>query len=140
MRAEFTAIGAPDRSEEPDEQPVQPDVPDTVVGVASWDGRDVRVDHVEPAYAEALDRIFRPVPVVIDDPAHRSVGSNGPTLLEPGDLRWFIAAATSRAEREGLAARLVATGEGGIGWDPAGAYRTFGQAVERRNRIGSAGA
>jgi len=117
----------------------RPDAPEEVVGRASWDGRRVRIEDAEPDLAAALARIFRPVPVVIDDPSLRSVGTSGTSTLEPGDLRWFMAAATTRAEREGFAVKLVATGRGVLGWDPAGAYRTFGQSVERRNRLGSPG-
>jgi hypothetical protein len=100
----------------------------------------VRIEESDPEVAPALERIFRPVPAVVDDPSLRSAGTSGSSTLEPGDLRWFMAAAASRAEREGLAVRLVATGRGGLGWDPAGAYRTFAQSVERRNQLGSPGA
>jgi hypothetical protein len=119
----------------------RPDAPEQVVATAGWDGRRVTIgddDQPEPELAEALRRIFRPVPVVADDPSLRSVGTEGPAMLEPGDLQWFMAAARSRAEREGLAVRLVSTGAHVMGWDPAGAYRTFAESVERRNRIGSA--
>ena len=118
---------------------IRPDAPDQVVGRAAWDGRRVVIpeDGTEPEMAEALRRIFRPAPVVIDDPSLRAAGSGGPSTLEPGDLQWFVAAARSRAEAEGLAARFVATGARGFGWDPAGAYRTFAEAVARRDRVGS---
>jgi hypothetical protein len=117
----------------------RPDAPDQVVGRAAWDGRRALIpeDGAEPQVAEALRRIFRPAPLVIDDPSLRAAGSSGPSSLEPGDLQWFIAAARSRAQAEGLAARFVATGARGFGWDPAGAYRTFGEAVARRDRFGS---
>ena len=72
---------------------------------------------------------------MIDDPSLRSPGSRGPTILEPGDLRWFIGAASSRAERESLSVQLVASDVPVMGWDPAGAYRTFQESVERRERI-----
>jgi hypothetical protein len=117
----------------------RPDAPDHVVGRAVWDGRRAVVldDGAEPDVREALTRILRPVPVVVDDPSLRSAGSGGPAMLEPGDLQWFMAAARTRAGAEGLAGRLVATGARGFGWDPAGAYRTFAEAVERRDRVGS---
>lgn len=117
----------------------KPDAPDKVVGRVVWDGRRAVVldDGTEPDVTEALTCVFRPVPVVVDDPSLRSAGSGGPAMLEPGDLQWFMAAARSRAGAEGMAARLVATGARGFGWDPAGAYRTFAEAVERRDRVGS---
>jgi hypothetical protein len=112
-----------------------PDAPDEVIGAASWDGHAVRLDDVQTAHRDAIARIFRPIPVVVDDRALRGAGSEGPVLLEPGDLRWFIAAATTGAQQEGLAVRLVTAAAAAIGWDPAGAYRTFARSVERRNGI-----
>src|SRR5206468_1824362 len=88
----------------------RPDAPEQVVATAGWDGRQVRIvdeDLAEPELAEAIQRIFRPVPVVVDDPSLRSVGTEGPAMLEPGDLQWFMAAARSRSEHEGLVVRLV---------------------------------
>jgi hypothetical protein len=117
----------------------KPDAPDHVVGRAVWDGHRAVVldDGADPGVREALARIFRPVPLVVDDPSLRSAGSAGPAMLEPGDLQWFMAAARTRVGPSGLAGRLVATGARGFGWDPAGAYRTFAEAVERRDRVGS---
>jgi hypothetical protein len=119
---------------------IRPDAPERVVARASWDGRRAEILDVadEPGLADAIRRILRPTPVVVDDPSLRAAGTAGPAMLEPGDLQWFMAAARSRAEREGLDVRLVTTGASGIGWDPAGSYRTFAESVERRNRIGSA--
>jgi hypothetical protein len=118
----------------------RPDAPDQVVARAAWDGRRVVIpeDGGDPQASKALRRIFRPAPVVVDDPSLRAAGTAGPAALEPGDLRWFMAAVGSRAQAEGLEARFVATGARGFGWDPAGAYRTFAEAVARRDRAGSA--
>jgi hypothetical protein len=73
--------------------------------------------------------------VLVDDPALRSFGTNGPELVAPGSLRWFLACTKARVPAEKLAFQLVA-GEGHrMGWDPAGAYRTFADQVERAERI-----
>lgn len=102
------------------------DEPDTLVGSATWNGRSTAIDAGGDADVhDVLERIFRPIPVVADDPALRPVGSTGPVLLEPGDLRWFMTAARSRGASEGLGVRLVVDDAGGMGWDPAGAYRPF---------------
>jgi hypothetical protein len=104
--------------------------PDQVVGAAAWDGRDAVVEPgADPDAAERIGRIFRPVPVVADDPSLRSAGSAGPAVLEPGDVRWFMAAARIRAPSEGLGARVVADDTNRLGWDPAGSYSTFRAAV-----------
>jgi hypothetical protein len=79
-------------------------------------------------------RIFRPTPVVVDDPAFRSPGTTGPVELQPGSLPWFISAPRTRAETEGLRVRLVPGGASGLGWDPAGTYRGFGEQVELIDR------
>ncbi len=106
------------------------EAPDEVVASATWDGRRTRVaEGLDPELAAAVSRIFRPMPVVVDDPSLRAAGTNGPVTLEPGGLRWFIAAARSRAEAEGLTVRLAADDGPGMGWDPAGAYRTFRDVV-----------
>ena len=113
----------------------RPDAPDEVAATATWSLSGVAVDVRDRDAAAALDRIFRRTPVVIDDPALRSFGTSGPAVLEPGDLRWFIAAARTRAEAEGLALRLLPSEGPAMGWEPAGAYRTFADAVERRDRV-----
>lgn len=110
------------------------DAPDDVVGSAEWDGPGVRIDAEDASVRMAIERIFAPTSVLVDDPSLRSFGTAGPQLLMPGSLRWFLAAAESRAPGEGLAARLVPQTGRTLGWDPAGAYRTFGSAVERRER------
>jgi hypothetical protein len=81
--------------------------------------------------------VFRPAPVAIDDPSLRAAGTSGPAILFPGTLEWFRAAALIRGQAEGLAVRFVPEGEGKMGWDPAGAYRTFADSNERKEGIGS---
>jgi len=104
----------------------RPEEPEQIVGTATWDGRSVTIsaagDQGEPT---AFEHIFRPTPVVVDDPAMRPVGSSGPVVLEPGDLRWFMAAARTRGAAAALGVRLVVDEPQGMGWDPAGAYRPF---------------
>ena len=108
----------------------RPEAPEDVVAIAAWDADTVRFDTGEPELEAALGRVFRATPVVVDDPALRSAGTSGPSTLEPGGLAWFVEAALTRAGPEGLLVRLVST-EPGMGWDPAGAYRTFRQSVDR---------
>jgi hypothetical protein len=111
---------------------VRADAPDEVVATAHWDGpsEGVRIDPVsESSLAESLRRIFRPTPVVVDEPSLRPPGASGPVILEPGDLRWFIEAARIRAQREGLEVRLAEDDWSRMGWDPAGSYVLFTEAV-----------
>ena len=104
----------------------RPDEPDQIVAAATWDGRSVVIDEAgDPERVGLMGRIFRSTPVVVDDPAMRPVGTTGPVVLEPGDLRWFMAAARTRAVAEGLGVRLVVDDLRGMGWDPAGAYVPF---------------
>ena len=112
----------------------RPETPERTVGAVAWDGSRPRIDAEDEAIRAALHRIFRPTPVSVDDPALRSAGTKGPVVLPPGSLRWFIAAARARSGVEGLAVRLVPESSEAVGWDPAGAYRTFGEAVERKER------
>jgi hypothetical protein len=100
-----------------------------VVASARWTG-----SAAEPADGpsrELVDRIFRLASVSIDDASLRSFGTNGEVILEPGSLRWFLAAARVRGEAEGLKARFVSDEQTALGWDPAGAYRTFMSNTER---------
>lgn len=101
--------------------------PDDVVAVATWRGRSAAID-VRDTTIEGLDGLVRSAPAVVDDPALRQQGTRGPSVLEPGDLEWFLAAVRTRAEDLGLRVRFIpATGAGG--WDPASQYRTFAQQV-----------
>lgn len=104
MRAEFTRAGAP-------EQPA---------GAAVWDGRAAVLDATEPGSREVLERVFRLTPVVVDDPAVRSTGAEGPAVISPGTLDWFRYAALSRGAAEGLTVRL--SQDHPPRWDPAGDY------------------
>jgi hypothetical protein len=116
MQAEFYREGAPE----------------DVLGRAVWDGSGVRIDAEDESARASLERIFRPVPVVVDDPSLRSYGTSGPVQLPPGGLLWFRAAAEARSKDEGLRVRLASPAQTAMGWDPAGAYRTFINQVERR--------
>jgi hypothetical protein len=102
-----------------------------VVGAAWWDGRRVHVESDDEEVRGGLERIFRLTPVVVDDPAFRSLGAHGETVLEPGSLEWFEAAAFARAGAEGLSVRMVPELMGQGGWDPAAAYRTFRSTIRR---------
>jgi hypothetical protein len=101
----------------------RPDAPDEVLAVVAWDGRSAHVEMAEQSVREALERVFRPSPLVVTDVPSLSTGTTGETVVEPGDLDWFRAAAIVRGKREGLAVRFVSETAGG--WDPAGAYRSM---------------
>src|SRR5919204_3897279 len=103
--------------------------PDTIVGSAAWGPQGITIDAEDEKVAGAIGRIFRPTSVVADDPSMRSYGTTGPVVLPPGSLRWFRVAAEERSEAEGLNVRFVPHADGAMGWDPAGAYRTFNDAV-----------
>lgn len=106
--------------------------PEKIVATASWDGREAVLDRADdPATGAAVTRIFRAVPVVSDDPALRSSAGRGATVVEPGTLEWFRAAAQVRAPKVGLSARFIATVRVGSGYDPASNYRPFETQVER---------
>jgi hypothetical protein len=87
---------------------------------------------------DAVDRIFRRSPVVVDEPSLRPAGARGPVVEPPGSIQWFLAAGRVRGGAEGLAIRVVPEEEAAMGWDPAGAYRTFAEALARRVRAGVA--
>ena len=107
------------------------DAPEEVLGRAFWSGSGVHLEAEREDFRTSLARIFRPIPVVIDDPSLRSYGTSGPVQLSPGSLQWFRAAAESRAPGERLHVRLVPNTEQAMGWEPAGAYRTFNTQIER---------
>lgn len=116
----------------------RPDAPEQIVGRAVWTGSGVELAAEEGAIAEALARIVRRTSVAVDDSALRTAGTLGPVVLQPGGLLWFIHAARSRSGAEGLAVRLVPEAAGGTGWDPAAAYRTFSEAIDRTERLDGA--
>ncbi len=107
------------------------DAPDDVIAAATWDGRGVAVESEDSSLAATITKSFRRTPVVTDDGAYRRLGASGDVQLQPGSLEWFRAVAQIRATAEsGLRARLVPGIREG-GFDPAAAYRSFGDAVER---------
>jgi hypothetical protein len=108
----------------------RPRTADTVIGTVEWDGRQPRIEAKNTAVRDVLARIFRPTPVPVDDASTRPLGASGETVLEPGDLDWFIAAARTRSKAERLGVRLVASMPGG--WDPAGSYRPMRAWVEQQ--------
>lgn len=109
------------------------DAPDDVVAVARWVAWNVELEVRDDSVAQALRRVFRPTPVVVDDAAYRRQGTRGEVLLEPGSLEWFRAAALARAPEAGLSARFVPGVDEG-GWDPAAQYRTFSESIDRMAR------
>jgi hypothetical protein len=109
----------------------RPDDPADVVGLARWDGRVARVEAADQDTETAIVRVFRPTPVVVDDPTLRPLGAHGESVVQPGSLDWFRAAAVTRSDEEGLRVRFVPQVRVGGGWDPASAYRTFRQTVAR---------
>lgn len=117
MRAELYRPGDPEQER-----------PELVVAVATWtDGRpslEVLAD------VPGLDGVLRAIPVVTDDPSLRPSGTSGEVLLDPGTSAWFRAALLARAPTLGLAVRFVAGRVAG-GWDPAAAYATFEEQVDR---------
>jgi hypothetical protein len=110
---------------------VRPNAPEDVVGRAHWDGRRAVVEAVDDDVRAKLTHIFRITPVVSNDASMRMLGASGDSVLQPGSLEWFRAAALTRAEVEGLSARIVPDLEPGEGWDPAGDYRTFRNEIRR---------
>jgi hypothetical protein len=109
----------------------RPDAPEDVVGRARWDGRRAVVEAEDDAVRAKLAHVFRISPVVVNDASMRMLGASGASALQPGNLEWFRAAALTRAEAEGLSARIVPDLQPGEGWDPAGDYRTFRNEIRR---------
>lgn len=110
------------------------DAPDMTVGQASWAGGEVGIEATANPEDEArIRRIVRPTPVVAGDEP-RAPGTAGPTVLAPGTLRWFTAAARTRAAAEGLSVRFVPTAGERMGFDPAGLYRRFDEQAVLRER------
>lgn len=107
----------------------RPDDPQTVVAAATWADRRPTLEVLDPTVT-GLEALLRPIPVVTDDPSLRRPGSSGEVLLEPGSSAWFRAALLARAPAFDLAVRFVAERITG-GWDPAAAYETFDEQVDR---------
>ncbi|MEA2521902.1 MAG: hypothetical protein QOI81_1548 [Actinomycetota bacterium] len=103
-----------------------------VAATADWREGTVVVNCEDPELNEALVKVFRATSVVVqDDSSYRRLGTNGPVVLQPGDLEWFRAAAQIRASKEtGLVARMVPGVTAG-GFDPAAGYRDFTDTIER---------
>ncbi len=106
------------------------DAPEKVVATATWDGRRALIEAEADDMRAAVEHLFRPTPVVVDDGAYRAIGTRGEVVLQPGTLEWFRAAAFARGAAAGLVARSVPGIEEG-GWDPAAQYRTFSEAIGR---------
>ncbi len=101
------------------------------MATAVWDGRAAAVTSDDGRLREALERVFRPTPVAIDDASYRRMGTSGVVVVQPGDLGWFRAAAIVRAPAEaGVIPRFVPEVVES-GFDPAGNYREFEAQVER---------
>jgi hypothetical protein len=103
--------------------------PERVVAVARWSGTGASIELVDSG-VEGLDRLLRPTPVVVTDPALLPRGARGEAVLQPGSLEWFRSAVSTRAPSLGLAVRFVVD-DVRNGWDPAANYRTFEQQVRR---------
>ena len=106
----------------------RPEDPEQPVAIATWiEGRpslEVLQD------VAGLDRLLRATPVVTDDASLRPPGTSGEVGLDPGSSAWFRAALLTRAPALDLAVRFVAERVTG-GWDPAAAYATFEEEVDR---------
>lgn len=121
---------APAQQPPPGPTPPPPPLPPAVAS-ATWLGDRVVVDADDPTLKASIERAFRPIPVVVDDPSLRSPGTSGESVLHPGDLEWFRAAAHVRVPAEtGLVARSVPGVTVG-GYDPAANYRRFSEQIDR---------
>jgi hypothetical protein len=100
------------------------DAPDRVVGTAEWNGHRAVVESDDDEVRAALRRVFRASSVAIDLPDSRPPAASGQTVVEPGDMEWFRAAARGRGEREGFLVRFVTEVAGR--WDPALDPQTYG--------------
>lgn len=110
----------------------RPDAPETVVAVATWDGSEAVLESAEdPATGAAVTRVFRAVPVATDDASLRTSAGSGVSMVEPGTLAWFRAAALTRAPKVGLTPRFQMDAPVGSGYDPAANYRSFRDQVAR---------
>lgn len=107
----------------------RPGRPEEVVAVATWAPSGTSLD-VHDASVPGIERLLRPTPAVVEDASLRPLGAHGEALLHPGSLEWFRAALIARGQELGLAVRFVRERIPG-GWDPAAAYRTFEEQVDR---------
>jgi len=105
------------------------EAPESPVAIATWSQGRGRLEVLDGSIPE-LGSVLRATPVVVDDPSLRRPGTSGASMLEPGSAEWFRAALIQRCEPLGLQVRFVAEEIVG-GWDPAAAYRTFGEQIER---------
>ncbi len=110
----------------------RPEDPETVVGVARWNGNEAELERAEDgATGAAIVRIFRSTPVVADDASLRTLSGKGESVMEPGSLDWFREAALVRGPKVGLTPRFVPVVRSGEGFDPAAQYRTFSDQMSR---------
>jgi hypothetical protein len=134
LRIEFHRPAAPAQSSTPPPPPGQPQPsPPSPPAVASatWLDDRVVVEAEDPTLRASIERAFRPIPVVVDDPSLRYPGTSGESVVHPGDLGWFRAVAQVRVPAEtGLVARSVPGVIVG-GYDPAANYRRFSEQIER---------
>jgi hypothetical protein len=107
----------------------KPEDPDLIVGSAEWAGRRAVITAGGDEAREALERIFRISAVPIDDPSTRPPGSTGVTVIGPGNIEWFRAAALVRGAEEGYSVRFATNAPGG--WDPALDPQTYGWAGKK---------
>jgi hypothetical protein len=133
LRIEFHHPPAPAEPAPQQAQPGPPPTPEPRPAVASavWLRDRVIVEAEDPKLKASIERAFRPIPVVVDDPSLRYPGTSGESVLQPGDLEWFRAVAQVRVLAEtGLVARSVPGVTAG-GYDPAANYRRFPEQIER---------
>lgn len=107
----------------------RPEDPETVLAIATWVDGAPNLETTNTSIG-GIDALLRAMPVVVDDPSLRPLGSSGDVVLQPGSLEWFRAALSSRAPALGLSVRFV-TEEIREGWDPAANYRTFAEQAKR---------
>jgi len=115
----------------------RPSAPDDVVGRARWDGKRAVVESEDDDVRKKLERVFRLTPVVTNDGSMRMLGASGESVIQPGSLEWFRAAALTRAGEAELTARIVPDLRPGTGWDPAADYRTFRNEIRRIDGAGA---
>src|SRR5712691_5536669 len=86
----------------------RPDQPDVIVATASWVDGHLTIASDDEAWRDALAKVFRPTPVVIDDASYRRLGTSGAVQIQPGDLEWFRAVVQARVPAEAeLVGRFV---------------------------------